>query len=51
MEIFDLNGKLIHSQSQVRNHEQIQLPVMAKGIYFIVLKNDTDITTQKIVRQ
>ena len=49
--VFDLSGKLVVSQNNNNTNQiSLQLNSIAKGQYIVVIKNDTQIITKKIIK-
>ena len=49
-EIHNLNGQLIHRRPITSNSEQIDMTPYSKGIYFITVRSDARVRTEKVVK-
>lgn len=51
IEVFDAIGKLVLTQTSTTNHTGISLEHFAKGIYHVRLKNETDYSIIRVIKE
>ena len=50
LEIYSLNGQLVYRRAIRSGSEQIDMSPYAKGIYFVTVRSDGWVRTQKVVK-
>jgi predicted secreted protein len=50
IEIMDLNGQLIYRKEIHSNKEKIDMTLYTEGIYFVTVRSDTWVMTEKMVK-
>jgi hypothetical protein len=49
IQIFDLQGKLLHTLKAEKNNEELQLPLnLSDGLYYCIIKNSQGVFQQKL---